>query len=87
MKKGMTPEAVESLAEQIRGAGDDANAAYTTIQGRIADFDWTGEDRDRYVPEFDEQVGGANKVVIQRLNELAQKLRSNAQHQRETSNS
>lgn len=87
MKKGMNPEAVEQVAAQVDSLIENMENIYTGRLGYVTDLDWTGEDRDRYVPEFDEQVGGANKVVIQRLNELAQKLRSNAQHQRETSNS
>ena len=85
MKKGMTPEAVESLAEQIRGAGDDANAAYTTIQGRIADFDWTGEDRDRYVAEFESTIGQLIQQVQQKANDFADRAKRNAQEQREAS--
>ena len=87
MKKGMNPEAVEQLAQQVDGLVDNMNSVYTGRLGYVTDLDWTGEDRDRYVPEFEEQVGTANKTVVQKLTELAEKLRANAQHQRETSSS
>ena len=85
MKKGMTPEAVEQMAEQIRGAGDDTNAAYTTVQGRVTDFDWTGEDRDKYVSEFEGTLGGLVQDVVTQLGEFAERAKKNAQQQREAS--
>lgn len=85
MKKGMTPEAVEQMAEMIRSAGEDANAAYTTIQGRVTDFDWTGEDRDRYVSEFDSTIGQLVQQVKQQAEQFAERASRNAAEQREAS--
>ena len=85
MKKGMTPEVVEQMAEQIRGAGDDTNAAYTTVQGRVTDFDWTGEDRDRYVSDFDSSIGQLVQQVRQQAQDFADRAQRNAQEQREAS--
>lgn len=85
MKKGMTPEAVEQMAELIRGAGEDANAAYTTIQGRVTDFDWTGEDRDRYVSEFDSTIGQLVQQVKQQAEQFAERATRNAAEQRDAS--
>lgn len=87
MKKGMNPEAVEQLAGQVDSLIENMNSIYTGRLGYVTDLDWTGEDRDRYVPEFEDQVGNANRVVCEKLAEIAERLRSNAQHQRETSNS
>lgn len=85
MKKGMTPEAVEQMAEQIRGAGDETNASYSTIQGRVTDFDWTGEDRDRYVSEFDSTIGQLVQQVMQQAGDFADRASRNAQEQRDAS--
>ena len=87
MKKGMNPEAVEQLAGQVDSLIENLNQIYTGRLGYVTDLDWTGEDRDRYVPEFEEQVGNANRTLCDQLTELAERLRTNAQHQRETSNS
>lgn len=85
MKKGMTPEAVEQMAELIRSAGEDANAAYTTIQGRVTDFDWTGEDRDRYISEFDSTIGQLVQQVKQQAESFAERASRNAAEQRDAS--
>ncbi|EYT47548.1 uncharacterized protein YukE [Brachybacterium muris] len=87
MKKGMNPEAVEQLAQQVDGLVDNMNSVYTGRLGYVTDLDWTGEDRDRYVPEFEDQVGNANRAVCEKLTELAERLRANAAAQRDTSNS
>src|SRR5699024_10973819 len=47
MKKGMNPEAVEQMGTTAETSGEDVNTIYTTVQGRVTDFDWTGEDRDK----------------------------------------
>lgn len=87
MKKGMNPEAVEQLAGQVDSLIENMNTIYTGRLGYVTDLDWTGEDRDRYVPEFEDQVGNANRAVVEKLTEIADRLRSNAQHQRDTSTS
>lgn len=87
MKKGMNPEAVEQLAGQVDSLIENMNTIYTGRLGYVTDLDWTGEDRDRYVPEFEDQVGNANRAVVEKLTEIAERLRSNAQHQRDTSTS
>src|SRR5699024_6948791 len=63
MKKGMNPEAVDQMSQQIQAAGEDALAAFTDVAGRVEGFDWTGEDRDRYVGEFN----GAMLELAQRV--------------------
>lgn len=85
MKKGMTPESVEQMSNQVDEAGQEAQQIYTQIQGRITDFDWTGEDRDRYVSEFEGTVGQMVQQVVQQANEFAERARRNAAEQREAS--
>lgn len=85
MKKGMTPESVEQMGNQVDEAGQEAQQIYTQIQGRITDFDWTGEDRDRYVSEFEGTVGQMVQQVVQQANEFAERARRNAAEQREAS--
>lgn len=85
MKKGMNPEAVDQMAGQVESAGDDIQQAYAEVQGRVTDFDWTGEDRDRYVSEFESTIGDLVKSVAQQATELADRARRNASEQREAS--
>lgn len=42
MKKGMTPEVVEKMGQQIAESGEQAQQIYTQVQGRVSEFDWTG---------------------------------------------
>lgn len=85
MKKGMNPEAVEAMAGQIEEGGQQVQQIYTQLQGRVTDFDWTGEDRDRYVSEFESSVGQLVQQVVQQATELSERARQNANEQREAS--
>lgn len=85
MKKGMNPEAVEAVAGRVDELIDNMKSVYEGRLGYVTDLDWTGEDRDRYVSEFEGQVGAANQAVIQALTDLAERMRTNAAAQRETS--
>ena len=77
MKKGMNPEAVEQMAQQITDAADQANEAYQRVLSRVQEFDWTGEDRDRYVSEFES--------TVQQAGDLSERATKNASEQREAS--
>ncbi|MEE1649519.1 hypothetical protein V1260_01795 [Brachybacterium sp. J144] len=85
MKKGMNPEAVEAIAGDIDELIESMNSIYEGRLGYATDLDWTGEDRDKYLSEFESTVGAANKAVVSQLTEFAERLRTNAQAQRETS--
>lgn len=85
MKKGMTPESVEQMGNQIDEAGQETQQIFTQIQGRVTDFDWTGEDRDRYISEFEGNVGQMVQQVVQQATEFAERARRNATEQREAS--
>ena len=85
MKKGMNPEAVEQMGSTAETAGDEVNTVYTTVQGRVTDFDWTGEDRDKYVSEFEGTLGGLVQQVVSQAQQFAERARQNAQQQREAS--
>lgn len=85
MKKGMNPEAVEQMAQQITDAADQANEAYQRVLSRVQEFDWTGEDRDRYVSEFESTVGQAVQQLVQQAGDLSERATKNASEQREAS--
>jgi hypothetical protein len=85
MKKGMNPEAVRQMGTQIGDSGQDVRTAYTTVQGRVTDFDWTGEDRDRYVSEFEGTLGGLVDAVVQQLTEFGERASANADQQESAS--
>jgi hypothetical protein len=85
MKKGMNPEAVDQMGTQAETAGDDVNTVYSTVQGRVTDFDWTGEDRDRYVSEFEGTLGGLVQSVVNQAKSFGDRARANASQQREAS--
>ncbi len=87
MKKGMNPEAVEQMSQQIEQAGEDAMAAFTEVAGRVEGFDWTGEDRDRFVGEFTGTMQELAQRVRQGCTELAERGRQNAAKQRAASSS
>mgnify|MGYP000853338809 CR=1 FL=1 len=85
MKKGMTPEEVEQLGNQTEEAGQTAQQLFTQIQARVTDFDWTGEDRDRFVSEFEGNLGQMVQQVVQQATEFGERARRNAAEQREAS--
>ncbi|MGP9682669.1 MULTISPECIES: hypothetical protein [unclassified Brachybacterium] len=85
MKKGMTPESVEQMGSQITEAGDQIQQIYTQIQARVAELDWTGEDRDRYVAEFDGDLGTQVQQAVTKTVDLAERAVRNAVAQRQAS--
>lgn len=85
MKKGMNPEAVEQMAQQITDAADRANEVYQRVLSRVQELDWTGEDRDRYVSEFESTVGQAVQQLVQQAGDLSERATRNAAEQREAS--
>ena len=87
MKKGMNPEAVDQMSQQIQAAGEDALAAFTDVAGRVEGFDWTGEDRDRYVGEFNGAMLELAQRVKQTCDEFAERGKQNAMKQRDASSS
>ncbi|HIY24686.1 MAG TPA: WXG100 family type VII secretion target [Candidatus Brachybacterium merdigallinarum] len=85
MKKGMDPEAVEQLATQIEETGQEIQGEFQRVQGRVSEFDWTGEDRDQYVAEFDGTIAEQISQIVQTANEFGERARKNAAEQREAS--
>ncbi|WP_114855642.1 hypothetical protein [Brachybacterium sp. YJGR34] len=85
MKKGMTPESVEQMGTQIQDAGEQTSQIYQQVQGRVEEFDWTGEDRDRFVSEFGDSVGQLVQQVLQQTGDFAQRASQNAAAQRDAS--
>ncbi|MGP9693938.1 WXG100 family type VII secretion target [Brachybacterium sp. AOP25-B2-12] len=85
MKKGMNPEAVDQLAAQEISTGEDITKIYDNTADQLNGLDWTGEDRDRFVSEFESEIGDQTTRVVQRLTELAERAKSNATAQRSAS--
>ncbi|MBP2408277.1 WXG100 family type VII secretion target [Brachybacterium fresconis] len=85
MKKGMNPEAVEQMGTRITEAGEQARQIYTQVQGRVSELDWTGEDRDQFVSEFESELGQMIDQLVQRTTELSDSASRNANAQREAS--
>lgn len=85
MKKGMTPESVEQMGTQIIEAGEQAQQTYTQVQGRVTSLDWTGEDRDRYVSDFEGTLGALVQQIVQQAGEFQERATRNAAEQREAS--
>ncbi|NMA76061.1 MAG: hypothetical protein GX960_02175 [Actinomycetales bacterium] len=85
MKKGMNPELVAQMGQQITQAGEDAMAAYTEVAGRVEGLDWTGEDRDRYVSDFSSTVQNLVQQLQTQCAEFGERARTNADQQRTAS--
>ena len=85
MKKGMNPEAVDQMSQQIQQAGEDALAAFNEVSGRVEGLDWTGEDRDRFVGEFNGSLLELAQRVKQTCDEFHERGTQNAAKQREAS--
>ncbi|MGY5765866.1 hypothetical protein ACXET9_11760 [Brachybacterium sp. DNPG3] len=85
MKKGMNPVAVEQMATSIDDAVETIQELFTTLQGQVTDLDWTGDDRDRFVSDFSDTVGGAAQRLAQQGGDLAERGRTNATAQRNAS--
>ncbi|WP_193105234.1 hypothetical protein [Brachybacterium sp. FME24] len=85
MKKGMTPESVEQMGTQITTAGEQTQQIFTQVQSRVTDFDWTGEDRDRFVSEFEGELGQLVQQIVQQAGDFADRASRNAAGQRDAS--
>lgn len=85
MKKGMTPESVEQMAQQIQEAGDQVQQIFQQIADRVESFDWTGEDRDRFVAEFTGTLGQLAQQVTTQCGDFSTRGIQNAAQQREAS--
>lgn len=85
MKKGMTPESVEQMAQQVQTAGEDAQQVFQQIASRVAEFDWTGEDRDRFVSEFTDALGQLAQQVASQCGDFSERGTRNAAQQRDAS--
>ncbi|MGP9539765.1 WXG100 family type VII secretion target [Brachybacterium sp. AOP43-C2-M15] len=85
MKKGMTPESVEQMAQQIQDSSDRVQQTFQQVSSRVQEFDWTGEDRDRFVSEFSDTLGQLVQQVVQQLGDFSERGTRNAQQQREAS--
>ena len=85
MKKGMNPEAVVQMGNQIAQAGDDAMAAYTDVAGRVESLDWTGEDRDAFVSDFNSTIQNLMKQLQTQCAEFNERANRNAEQQRTAS--
>lgn len=85
MKKGMNPESVEQMGQQVQEAGDQAQQVFQKVAARVEEFDWTGEDRDQFVSQFTDQLGQLAQQVAQQCADFADRASQNAGAQREAS--
>lgn len=79
-KKGMDPEAVKQMAQSIRDAGEEAQSAFDDVKGKVDELDWTGEDRDDYVSQF-EDLADKVKQLKQKADDFAESAEKNAKEQ------
>lgn len=86
-KKGMSPDAVNQMADKIDELADNIKQKYQEVQGRVEDLDWTGEDRDKFISEFESTVGQAFDDAAQKLGDLSERARTNASQQTDASGS
>jgi uncharacterized protein (DUF2461 family) len=84
-KKGMDPDAVEQMGRTIEDAGQGVEDAYTKARNAVNELEWTGDDRERFLTDFESQVGDLVTNVRQGLDDLAERARTNATEQREAS--
>ncbi|UYG15625.1 hypothetical protein BRM3_08175 [Brachybacterium huguangmaarense] len=85
MKKGMIPEDVDKIATDITTAVEDVDTYYNDAYSALTELDWTGDDRDRFVSDFEEQVGGLLTTLKQAASDMATRATTNANEQRNAS--
>ncbi|WP_106507193.1 WXG100 family type VII secretion target [Brachybacterium timonense] len=86
MKKGMDPEAVRALAGRVEELGENVMQNYELRLNQVNELDWTGEDQQQYISQFESEVGNAARTCQQQLTEFAERLRQNADAQDQASN-
>ncbi|MCL6424283.1 hypothetical protein Bequi_13000 [Brachybacterium sp. JHP9] len=84
-KKGMIPEAVDAMAQQIDTASQEVQTRYEEARGRLGELEWTGEDATAFRSRFEDEVGTLMRQAVSGAQELAARARSNAVQQREAS--
>ncbi|MCS6711085.1 WXG100 family type VII secretion target [Brachybacterium sp. EF45031] len=84
-KKGMVPEDVDKMAGEMENKAQEIRTIYTEVKGQVDGLDWTGQDRDKYVADFEAQIGAAVQAIEGKLGETAERARQNAQAQRQAS--
>jgi uncharacterized protein (DUF2461 family) len=84
-RKGMDPDAVEQMGRTIEDAGQGVQDVYTKARTAVSELEWTGEDRERFVTDFESEVGDLVTRVQQGLEDLAERARTNATEQRQAS--
>lgn len=81
MKKGMTRASVEQMATEIEQAGEDIRQTFQKASDRLTGLDWTGDDRERFVSEFADSVGGLVDQVVQGCTTFAERGRADSAEQ------
>lgn len=84
-RKGMTPEAVEALAQQIDTAAQDARTAYDGARSRLEELEWTGQDSESFRVRVEDDLGSAMQRLATSAEELSARARRDAAEQREAS--
>lgn len=81
MKKGMDPTAVQKMGQQTEEAGQNVQELFSRASSRVSELDWTGEDRDAFVQEFESTIGQLVQAVVQQTSEFASRAAENATQQ------
>jgi uncharacterized protein YukE len=84
-KKGMNPESVDQMAQRIDEAGEEVMNHFTQARDAVTDLDWTGEDRDRYVSQFEGELSSQVEALKAAAHTLAERARANSEEQRTAS--
>lgn len=84
-KKGMTPEQVQKMSQRLHQGVSQINNEFKAAKSHLDGLDWTGEDRTKFLHEFDSEIGNLVKQVTQKLDEFSQKAKKNADQQTQTS--
>lgn len=77
-KKGMNPDAVNALATAIIDNSKQAQTIYDTVYGELEGLDWTGEDRDRFLSDFESALGQAVTNLVSTAEGFGQRAQENA---------
>lgn len=85
MKKGMIPEDVDKISADITTAVENADTYYNDAYSALTELDWTGDDRDRFVTGFEEQLGGLLTTLKQAAGDMSTRATTNASEQRDAS--
>jgi hypothetical protein len=84
---GQIPQEVDDLAAEFEAKAGELEDVKSAISAKLNGTIWTGPDRDRFQADWDGALSQNVTMVIQQLRGAGQLAASNAQEQRDASNS